>query len=158
DLEDDAVVSLWHPIGRSIDEVLGWRSWLERHEVIQPFKQAHREVYLLTDAERSTRTYSNRFAAHIIRQHQYNALCLARGWKNNLRWRAAASHPPTSRLLPLWNLRAEYWVEGAGSEYGRDTNEAGVFLYLATDQVRFYRIDAPQLHAHASGGGYGAYR
>ena len=39
----------------ALDEVLAWREWLERHEVRQPFKQAHREVYLLTDAERRTR-------------------------------------------------------------------------------------------------------
>lgn len=157
DLNDNAVVSLWHPIDRSLEEILGWRSWLERHEVVQPFKQAHREVYLLTDTERNTRTYSNRFAAHILRQHQYNALCLARGWKNKLRLMVDDSYPPTFRLLPQWNMRAEYWVEGAGTHYGQDTNESGVFLYLATDQVRFYQLGAPQLHAHAGGGGYGAY-
>jgi hypothetical protein len=44
---------------------------------------------------------------------------------------------------------------GAGDEYGRDTNESGVYLYLATDQARIYPIDAPPLYAHASGGGYG---
>lgn len=157
DVSDQAVVSLWHPINRSQEEILGWRTWLEKHEVVQPFKQAHREVYVLTDAERNTRTYSNRFAAHILRQHQFNALCLARGWKNKLRLLVDDEYPPPVRLLALWNLRAEYWVEGAGSEYGQDTNDAGVFLYLATDQVRFYQIDAPQLHAHASGGGYGMY-
>jgi hypothetical protein len=68
-----------------------------------------------------------------------------------------ATYPPTFRLLPSWNLRAEYWVEGAGTQHGQDTNDTGVCLYLATDQVRFYRIDAPQLEAHASGGGYGTY-
>ena len=41
----------------------------------QPIKQAHREIYLLTDAERQTQSYSNRFAAHILRQHQFTALC-----------------------------------------------------------------------------------
>ncbi len=64
------------------------------------------------------------------------------------------TYPPAHRLLPQWNLRAEYWVEGAGTEYGRDTNETGTYLYLATDQVRFYRIEAGQVHAHAGGGGY----
>ncbi len=29
----------------------------------------------LTDAERATRTDSNRFAAHILKQHQFNSLC-----------------------------------------------------------------------------------
>jgi hypothetical protein len=156
DVSDKAVVSLWHPIDRSQEEILGWRAWFEKHEVVQPFKQAHREVYVLTDAERTTRTYSNRFAAHILRQHQFNALCLARGWKNKLRLMVDDEYPPPLRLLPIWNLRAEYWVEGAGSEYGQDTNEAGVFLYLATDQVRFYRAEAARNLAHAGGGTYGS--
>jgi hypothetical protein len=153
-LNDKTTVSLWHPIEQPMDDVLAWRYWLERREVVQPFKQAHREVYLLTDAERRTRTYSNRFAAHILRQHQFNALCAARGWKNKLRLMVDDSYPPAFRPLPAWNLRAEYWIEGAGSEYGQDTNETGTFLYLSTDQVRFYPIDASQLRAHAGGGGY----
>ncbi len=153
-LKDNATVSLWHPIGHTMEEVLAWRDWLERREVIQPFKQAHREVYLLTDAERRTNTYSNRFAAHVLRQHQFHALCAARGWKNKLRLMVDADYPPAHRLLPAWGLRAEYWIEGAGDEYGRDTNEAGAFLYLTTDQVRFYEMNAPQSHAHAGGGGY----
>lgn len=153
-INSEATVSLWHPIGRSMDEILAWRGWLERREVVQPFKQAHREVYLLTDAERRTGTYSNRFAAHILRQHQFNALCAARGWKNKLRLMVDDTYPPAHRLLPQWNLRAEYWVEGAGTAYGTDTNETGTYLYLTTDQVRFYAIDAAQLHAHAGGGGY----
>lgn len=156
-LVNSATVLLWHPIGRPIEEVLAWRNRLEKHEVVQPFKQAHREVYVLTDAERRTGAYSNRFAAHVLKQHQFNALCAARGWKNKLRLMVDDSYPPTHRSLPQWNLRAEYWVEGAGDDYGTDTNEAGVYLYLLADQVRFYRIDAPQLHAHASGGGYGTY-
>ena len=47
-----ATVALWHPIGRPVEEVLAWRDRLERLEIKQPYKQAHREVYLLTDAER----------------------------------------------------------------------------------------------------------
>ncbi len=153
-LDDKTTASLWHPIGQTMDEVLAWRDYLERREIVQPFKQAHREVYLLTDAERRTRTYSNRFAAHILRQHQFNALCAARGWKNKLRLMVDDSYPPASRPLPAWNLRAESWIEGAGSEYGQDTNETGTYHYLATDQVRFYTLEAAQLTAHAGGGGY----
>lgn len=140
-LKGDAIVSLWHPICHAMEDVLAWREWLERGEIIQPFKQAHREVYLLTDAERRTRTYSNRFAAHILRQHQFHALCGARGWKDKLRLVYEGIYPPAQRLLPAWGLRAEYWVEGVGEDYGRDTNEVGVFRYLTTDQVRFYAID-----------------
>lgn len=153
-LAADAAVALWHPIGRPMDDVLAWRDWLERREVVQPFKQAHREVYPLTTAERQTRTYSNRFAAHVLRQHQFHALCAARGWKNKLRLLVDDTYPPAQRLLPAWNLRAEFWVEGAGDNFGTDTNDAGAFLYLTTDQVRFYPLAAASSEAHASGGGY----
>jgi hypothetical protein len=151
---ETAEITPWHPVGRGIDEVTAWRRRLEELGITQPFKQAHREVYLLTDAERNTRTYSNRFAAHIIRQHQFNALCAARGWKNRLRLMVDDSFPPATRELPQWGLRAEFWIEGVGGEYATDTNESGVFLRLATDQVRFYRTEAAQNWAHAGGGGY----
>nr|WP_211221551.1 hypothetical protein [Ktedonobacter racemifer] len=35
-----------------------------------------------------------------------------------------------------------------------DINNAGTYLYLTTDQVRFYEIDASENYAHAGGGGY----
>ena len=155
-LDDATSVQLWHPMQEDPDEVLAWRDWLAELEIRQPFKQAHREVYLLTDAERTTRTYSNRFAAHIIKQHQFNALCAARGWKNKLRLMVDDEYPPATRELPAWGLRAEFWVEGLGDNYGADTTEAGTYLYLATDQVRFYNIDARENYAHAGGGGYAA--
>ncbi|MCA9097853.1 MAG: DUF4132 domain-containing protein, partial [Planctomycetaceae bacterium] len=153
----ETVVSLWHPIDRPVEEITAWRERLETLVITQPFKQAHREIYLLTDAERNTNVYSNRFAAHIIRQHQFNALCAMRGWKNKLRLMVDADYPPAEKLLANWGLRAEYWVEGIGQNYGADTNETGVFLRLTTDQVRFYQIEASENFAHAGGGGY-AYR
>jgi Domain of unknown function (DUF4132) len=155
-LGDSTSVALWHPMLEEPGEVLAWRDWLAELEIRQPFKQAHREVYLLTDAERTTRTYSNRFAAHVIKQHQFNALCAARGWKNKLRLMVDDEYPPAARELPAWGLRAEFWIEGLGENYGTDTTEAGTYLYLATDQVRFYNIDARENYAHAGGGGYAA--
>ncbi len=151
---ETATVTLWHPLHSLAAEIPPWRERIETLQLRQPFKQAHREIYLLTPAEENTGTYSNRFAAHILKQHQFNALCAQRGWKNKLRLMVDDTYPPASRTLPQWNLRAEYWIEGAGSEYGEDTNEIGVYLYLSTDQVRFYAIDAPNRTAHAGGGGY----
>ncbi len=153
-LGESTEVTLWHPIGRPVAEVTAWRDWTHRHEVRQPFKQAYREMYMLTDAERNTRVYSNRFAAHVLKQHQFHALCAARGWRNRLRLMVDDRFPPASKELPGWGLRAEFWVEGAGDEYGRDTTESGAYLYVSTDQVRFYESGAPQRQAHA-GGGYG---
>ncbi|WP_328915669.1 MULTISPECIES: DUF4132 domain-containing protein [unclassified Streptomyces] len=159
-LTDDPVpagqtVTLWHPVGREPAEVVAWRDWLERHGITQPFKQAHREVYLLTDAERATATYSNRFAAHVLRQHQFHSLAAVRGWRNKLRLMVDDTCPPATRELPQWGLRAEFWIEGAGDAYEVDTTDSGSYLRLVTDQVRFYPIDAPENFAHASGGGYG---
>ncbi|WBB94331.1 DUF4132 domain-containing protein [Verrucosispora sp. WMMC514] len=155
---DDAEVRIWHPIGRPVPEVVGWREWLARHRIVQPFKQAHREVYLLTPAEETTGTYSNRFAGHILRQHQFHALAAARGWTDRLRLMVDDSYPPTFRELPGWGLRAEYWVEGIGDEWDTDTTDSGSYLRLITDQVRFYPIAAAQNWSHASGGGYAAAR
>ncbi|NUR32317.1 MAG: DUF4132 domain-containing protein [Catenulispora sp.] len=151
---DGRAVTLWHPIGRPVDEVLAWRAWLEDKRITQPFKQAHREVYPLTAAEENTRTYSNRFAAHVLRQHQFHALAAVRGWRNKLRLMVDDSYEPAVRELPEWGLRAEYWIEGIGDDYGTDTTESGSYLRVATDQVRFYPLAAPENHAHAGGGGY----
>ncbi|MDH6114373.1 hypothetical protein P3T36_000774 [Kitasatospora sp. MAP12-15] len=148
-------VRLWHPVGHESAEIVAWRDWLERHGITQPFKQAHREVYLLTDAERATGTYSNRFAAHILRQHQFNSLAAIRGWRNKLRLMVDDTAPPATRGMPQWGLRAEYWIQGEGDDYGVDTTESGSYLRLTTDQVRFYPIGAPENSASCYGGEYG---
>lgn len=127
-------VRLWHPLGQEPQAVMNWRRSLETHQITQPFKQAHREIYILTDAEQQTGTYSNRFAAHIIRQHQFAALAKERGWTYRLQG-AFDSHNTPTLLLPKWDLAAEFWVEPPGGDEG--TSEAGIYLNLATDQVRF---------------------
>jgi len=125
-------VRLWHPLGRDPDHVLAWRTRVESLGVTQPFKQAHREIYLLTDAERNTRTYSNRFAAHILRNTTLVALCQTRGWISGL------FGGQTSPRLDLsdFGVRAEFWAEPAGDEY----TDFGAPIYVATDQVRFYPL------------------
>ncbi|WP_283136924.1 DUF4132 domain-containing protein [Rhizohabitans arisaemae] len=147
-------VRLWHPIGRDVAEVLAWRDRLESLEIVQPFKQAHREVYLLTAAEENTGVYSNRYAAHVLRQHQFHALAAVRGWRNRLRLMVDDFCPPALRELPRWGLRAEFWVEGIGDDYGNDTTPSGAYHRIVTDQVRFYPLDAPGNAAHAYGGSY----
>ncbi len=137
--EGSARVSVWHPINATVKEVLAWREWLHEHEVRQPFKQAHREVYLLTDAERETEYYSNRFAAHILKQSQFRALAKTRGWKANyLGGWDGGYDGRAERELPEWELRAEFWTAPAGDDHVPN----GGYLYLSTDQVRFYHKDA----------------
>jgi Domain of unknown function (DUF4132) len=153
-MTEGEAVRLWHPIERDVDEVLAWRAWLEEKQVTQPFKQAHREVYLLTAAEERTGVYSNRFAAHVLRQHQFHALAAVRGWRNRLRLMVDDAYEPATRELPQLGLRAEFWVEGIGDSWETDITESGAYLRLSTDQVRFYRAGAAENYAHAGGGGY----
>ena len=131
---DEAEVRLWHPIGVGVEEVRAWRVFLEEREILQPFKQAHREVYLLTDAERETRTYSNRFAGHVLRQHQMAALCRERGWEYTLQGAWDSANEPTLGL-PQWDLTVAFWVEAPHST--DDFGETGVFDHVLSDQVRF---------------------
>ena len=127
-------VRLWHPLGQELEMVATWRRWFETHQISQPFKQAHREIYILTDAEQQTGTYSNRFAAHIIRQHQFAALAKDRGWTYRLQG-AFDSHNVPTLVLPRWDLAVEFWVDSPGGY--EDTSGSGIYLHLATDQVRF---------------------
>jgi hypothetical protein len=138
-LSADARVRLWHPIRSLADEVLAWRRFLESHDITQPFKQAHREVYILTDAERSTRTYSNRFAGHILRQHQFQALCDARGWQYRLQG-AFDSHNVPSRILRRQGVRVDFLVDAVD----HTTTDAGIFLHVSSDQVRFFAGESEQ--------------
>ncbi|MFE3202563.1 DUF4132 domain-containing protein [Embleya sp. NPDC059237] len=146
-----AAVGLWHPIEMPHDEVFAARDWLERHLITQPFRQAHREVRPLTAAEERTGTYSNRYTAHVLRQHLFHALAATRGWTNKLRLSVDDEYPPAIRSLPEWGLRAEFLIGAVGDN---EITDSGSHLHIATDQVRFHRIDAPVATAHASGGPY----
>lgn len=139
-LSSSSTVRLWHPLGCPPDNVLAWRRALERDGLVQPFKQAHREIYILTDAERATGVYSNRFASHILRQHQFAALCRERGWHYRLQGDWDSANTPVRRL-PRWNLEMQFRVETPTDRTG--LTELGGFQYICTDQVRFCRDGAP---------------
>jgi hypothetical protein len=79
----EATVRLWHPARADTAQVGRWRDYLVAAGRMQPFKQAFREVYLITPAELETRVYSNRFAAHVLRYQQAYALFKERGWTAN---------------------------------------------------------------------------
>lgn len=130
-------IKLWHPVFATEAEIIAWRNRMMALELKQPIKQAFREIYLLTDAEINTKSYSNRMAAHIIKQHQFNALAGLRGWKYSLmgayddgRYDETASKP-----LPTYGLTAEYWIDELNADDA--FNDAGIWLYISTDQVKF---------------------
>lgn len=151
-IDESTMVNLWHPLHSPTAEVLQWRAFLQNNEVKQPLKQAYREIYLLTEAELNTNTYSNRMAAHILKQHQFNALAAIRGWKYQLLgWYDDGRDGEVATIpVPDYNLSAEYWVNGVDAEDAY--NDTGILHYVATDQVRYLQdgevvelIDVPKI-------------
>lgn len=58
-----------------------WQREIVKRRIVQPIKQAFRELYLLTPAERATNTYSNRFAGHSVDAATTGRLLSGRGWR-----------------------------------------------------------------------------
>ena len=140
---DAETVQLWHPLLAPPAQVLAWRELLERNQLRQPLKQAFREVYLLTPPEERTATYSNRMAAHLLKQHQFNSLAKLRGWRYRLLGAYDKGYDSEIARLPLpaHGLTAEYWVSEVQAD--GEWNDTGIYHYVSTDQVRFTRGEAP---------------
>ncbi|HET9656309.1 MAG TPA: DUF4132 domain-containing protein [Kineosporiaceae bacterium] len=134
-LPDAATVRLWHPATASTDEVCDWREWLLREEFTQPFKQAFREVYLLTPAERETATYSNRFAADVLRYQQLYALFKERAWAANHLGPYDGGHDGRARHeFPDAGLTIVFEHVQIGAEAGAFRTDL-----CTTDRVWFFR-------------------
>ena len=130
-------VRIWHPVYCTLEENQQWRNLFNQLQKRQAIKQVYREIYLLTDAEMTTRTYSNRMAAHILKQHQFKALANSRDWQYTLTgaFDDGRGHQAATIYLKEHELEAQYWIE----EVSDDTamTYAGIWNYIATDQVRF---------------------
>ncbi|TDB83908.1 DUF4132 domain-containing protein [Actinomadura sp. KC216] len=132
--EPPAQVRLWHPIRATVDGVRAWRERVVEDQIRQPFKQAFREIYLLTPAEEETGTYSNRFAAHIVHYRRLYALFKERGWQANFLGRYDGGHNGEARRgFGGGEWRACFYHEPVDD----DTDWAP--RYASTDQVRFER-------------------
>jgi hypothetical protein len=93
---------------------------------------------VLTPAEHETATFSDRFAAHMIRQHQFSALCRARGWRYALQGAWDTPDVDATFALPEHNLRVRFLVERQwGDDVLQEIGDSGVFTLVTTDQVQF---------------------
>ncbi|MDJ0364732.1 DUF4132 domain-containing protein [Hymenobacter sp. H14-R3] len=131
-------LQLWHPVLAPAGQVVAWRQYLETKQLRQPLKQAYREVYLLTPPEERTATYSNRMAAHILKQHQFNSLAKLRGWRYNLlsTYDASRTTEAATLQLPAHDLTADFLVGAVAVEGEWNGSQ---YKYVSTDQVRFGR-------------------
>ncbi len=139
---DTTEVRLWHPVHAAADEVRAWRRLLISRLLVQPVKQAFREIYVLTPAEEATRDYSNRFAGHIFRQEQARPLMKGRSWAlvPMAAWDNGIEHGIARREYPgagRAGLRAEFFFDAADDE---DIADSGLYRYCTSDQVRFFDL------------------
>jgi hypothetical protein len=134
---DGSDVSLWHPVEATEDEVRAWRARLLVERRRQPLKQVFRELYVVTPAELETRSYSNRFAGHVIRQVQARALMKGRGWKPVALawWDDGIDHGVARRTLEAYGIRVEFFYDPVADIA---TTGSDLIPYCATDQVRFF--------------------
>lgn len=132
EISADAVVRLWHPVRADVADIEAWRTHLTDTAYRQPFKQAFRELYLLTPAEENTATYSNRFAGHILRYGQTKALSAVRGWTGlSLGGWSEGISGEAVHEFPGTAYRARFFLETVS------TGPIGVAELCGTDQVRF---------------------
>ncbi len=134
---EDATVRLWHPLSSEAQTVLSWRCWLEDNGVQQPFKQAHREVYVLTDAG------TGDGAAFQSLRGAHSAAASVRG--------AVPAAQPAVPLMGAWDrttrridlpdagMQAQLFVDFAAED---EVTAHYVYQYIATDQVRFVETES----------------
>ncbi|MEQ1344222.1 DUF4132 domain-containing protein [Acinetobacter seifertii] len=151
DIQPEQVVtlSLWHPIDSNSDEVKAWRVFLAEREILQSFKQAFREVYVLTPAEINAEIKSLRFAYHYLKQSQFKAIANGRKWHYDIQggwdnWNVPVRHFVEADIQAILNIETPQGNELVGSN--------GVYLYIKTQEIYFSRqgkslnfVDMPKL-------------
>ncbi len=83
-----------------------WHEWQREcflAERIQPFKQVFRELYVLTDAERTDGNLSRRYAGHQVQPKQAAALLGQRGW---------VIHPEEGARRTFHEENLSVWLSG----------------------------------------------
>jgi hypothetical protein len=136
DVPEEAIVRLWHPLGQPEASIAAWCERIGRLKITQPFKQAHRETYLpnADESEAFDRPAgSQRFASHILRQHQFQKLAQLRGWRYRLQGGWDSANTPY-RELPRWGLTASFDV---GSDEDAERTSANIDITVTTGEVKF---------------------
>ncbi len=105
-----------------------WQRHIVHQRLRQPFKQVFRELYLLTPAELTTGTYTNRFAGHPLKSKIASRLLQSRNWRM-----ASGETTIAFKPLPTFGLCAVFQFPDSG----HFLSELPV---ITTDQIRFIRL------------------
>ncbi|MEM6802220.1 MAG: DUF4132 domain-containing protein [Bacteroidota bacterium] len=135
----DSTVSLWHPCHSDLTTVESWRAYLLEREIKQAFKQAFREIYLLTDAEITSSSFSNRFLNHVVRHHKFAALAKQRTWTYA---NVYAQHDPfieypEYKIKASLDLESDYDYARTGRVHFRDTSSNKAMLMEEVPEIIF---------------------
>lgn len=127
-------LKLAHPLDLfSAGKLALWQRAIVKRKIVQPFKQAFRELYILTPAERETRVFSNRFAGHVVSSKVAARLMGARGWRLD----PDGEYSNPEKLLRDFGLRAVFVFANLG-HYFSEIEE------VVSDQIYFMPPDAPR--------------
>jgi hypothetical protein len=98
----------WHLVAAGV--LGGWQREVVRRHLRQPVRQAFRELYVQTPAERRTEVFTARFAGHRVTGRVAARLLAARGW----RVRGSEDEVAAERACPGAGLHAVLHFEEAG--------------------------------------------
>lgn len=86
-----------------------WQKTVVQRRMVQPFKQAFRELYIVTPAEVDAETQSRRFTGHIIDGATASRLLQSRGWSQN-----SGDCAEVYKRFPQYKMYAEIGFPDAG--------------------------------------------
>lgn len=128
----DAPVMLAHPYHLyQAESLAAWQREIVHRRIVQPFKQAFRELYLLTPAEQETYTFSNRFAGHVLDARIAGKLFGTRGWR-------VTSGDVVVPYKVFRGMRAVFELPDAYHYLGGETP-------ITTDRIYFQSSERPSL-------------
>ena len=96
------------------EELTGWQRLVVAGHMVQPFKQAFRELYIPTPAEESAGEFSARFAGHVVDTAVAYRLMQSRGWSHDVEmgpraYKFSASHEVTA--IVSFDGHSRYFTE-----------------------------------------------
>jgi hypothetical protein len=136
-------VAIAHPYDLAQDGTLGdWQAEIVRRQIVQPFKQVFRELYLLTPAEAMAEFSSGRFAGRRLKGAQSIAVLANLGWVVRDGYQVSK---------PFYDLGyAAHFVTGTYGYYGGDGDDWGgttgelTFWPLNQSRYELYRCDGQE--------------
>lgn len=98
----DSTVTLWHAVTSTPEDRAQWKA----RQSNPPLAQATRRVFDVQMLDPTTPDYTNHFAAHILYDKQFAAICQKMGWRYDYRPLGNKNATMASRMLSQWHLHA----------------------------------------------------